>query len=373
MTRARDIADFGSVTARLDTVGGSSGALSNRNLIINGGMQVNQRGNSTGVTAEGYHGPDRFQFSESGRDQFQVSISQASDGPDGYSNSYKVQATTAESAIDASEYVLVRQVVEAQNLQHLKYGTSSAQQLTASFWVKSSIAATFGVFMYQYDGGRIIGSTYTINSANTWEYKTVTFAGDTGGTINDDNGNGQYLAFTLAAGSDARTTDNTSWSAYAGGKLGYGHTTAANAVMTTTNATWQITGVQLEVGDTATDFEHRTFDDERRRCQRYFEILYNDSESAANLAVFSATTAYGNMHFIEKRADPTMIMSAASTMRIRSGGANTNLTSIEFNGAVKSGNGRVSVSVASGLTTGHAGWLSRSGSGTAYIYADAEL
>ena len=256
--------------SRINEAGLNINQYGNRNLIINGAMQVSQRGDSTGVTAEGYHGPDRFQFSESGRDQLQVSISQASDGPDGYSNSYKVQATTAESAIDASEYVLVRQVVEAQNLQHLKYGTSSAQQLTASFWVKSSIAATFGVFMYQYDGGRIIGSTYTINSANTWEYKTVTFAGDTGGTINDDNGNGQYLAFTLAAGSDMRTTDNTSWSAYASGKLGYGHTTAANAVMTTTNATWQVTGVQLEVGDTATDFEHRTFADELHKCQRYY-------------------------------------------------------------------------------------------------------
>ena len=263
--------------SRINEAGLNVNQYGNRNLIINGAMQVSQRGDSTGVTAEGYHGPDRFQFSESGRDQLQISISQASDGPDGYSNSYKVQATTAESAIDASEYVLVRQVVEAQNLQHLKYGTSSAQQLTASFWVKSSIAATFGVFMYQYDGGRIIGSTYTINSANTWEYKTVTFAGDTGGTINDDNGNGQYLAFTLAAGSDMRTTDNTSWSAYASGKLGYGHTTAANAVMTTTNATWQVTGVQLEVGDTATDFEHRTFGDQLQICSRYFTSSFQNT------------------------------------------------------------------------------------------------
>ena len=273
MSKARELAELGAVY--------DSGALSNRNLLINGAMQVSQRGDSTGVTAEGYHGPDRFQFSESGRDQFQVSISQASDGPDGYSNSYKVQATTAESAIDASEYVLVRQVVEAQNLQHLKYGTSSAQQLTASFWVKSSIAATFGVFMYQYDGGRIIGSTYTINSANTWEYKTVTFAGDTGGTINDDNGNGQYLAFTLAAGSDMRTTDNTSWSAYAGGKLGYGHSTAANAVMTTTNATWQVTGVQLEVGTEATPFEHRSFGQELALCQRYYHAYSNAGQTDA--------------------------------------------------------------------------------------------
>jgi len=332
--------------SRINEAGLNVNQYGNRNIVINGAMQVNQRGNSTGVTAEGYHGPDRFQFSESGRDQFQVSISQASDGPDGYSNSYKVQATTAESAIDASEYVLVRQVVEAQNLQHLKYGTSSAQQLTASFWVKSSIAATFGVFMYQYDGGRIIGSTYTINSANTWEYKTVTFAGDTGGTINDDNGNGQYLAFTLAAGSDARTTDNTSWSAYAGGKLGYGHTTAANAVMTTTNATWQITGVQLEVGDTATDFEHRTFWDELQRCHRYFCRTYSygtatgtaTADGCVSGPVFAAIpySSPGNFRFpVEMRAAPTVqvysVVNANTTGKISSDGTDGN-AGTAFNG-----------------------------------------
>ena len=328
--------------SRIDEAGLNINQYGNRNLIINGAMQVSQRGDSTGVTAEGYHGPDRFQFSESGRDQLQVSISQASDGPDGYSNSYKVQATTAESAIDASEYVLVRQVVEAQNLQHLKYGTSSAQQLTASFWVKSSIAATFGVFMYQYDGGRIIGSTYTINSANTWEYKTVTFAGDTGGTINDDNGNGQYLAFTLAAGSDMRTTDNTSWSAYASGKLGYGHTTAANAVMTTTNATWQVTGVQLEVGDTATDFEHRTFADEVVKCQRYFNYVRH-AGTASNAGL---SNSYGNYYpQAPMRAVPTATAVGndpltAANFTAYPGGASV---SVIINAIFETENGNISV------------------------------
>ena len=248
----------------------SEGQLGNRNLLINGAMQVSQRGDSTSISTQGYYGPDRFNLGVNGRDQWVVTISTTSDAPDGYSNSYKLQTTTAETSITDTEYVMVRQIIEAQNLQHLNYGTSSAKQLTASFWVKSSIAATFGVFMYQYDGGRTIGSTYTINSANTWEYKTVTFAGDTGGTINDDNGNGQYLGFTLAAGSDLTTTDNTSWGAYTAGKLGYGHSTGANAVMTTTNATWQVTGVQLEVGSQATPFEHEPYSVTLAKCQRYY-------------------------------------------------------------------------------------------------------
>lgn len=248
----------------------SEGQLGNRNLLINGAMQVSQRGDSTGVSTQGYHGPDRFDLGVNGRDQWVVTISTTSDAPDGYSNSFKLQTTTAETSITDTEYVMVRQVIEAQNLQHLNYGTSSAKQLTASFWVKSSVAATFGVFMYQYDGNRTIGSTYTINSANTWEYKTVTFAGDTGGTINDDNGSGQYLAFTLAAGSDLTTTDNTSWGSYSAGKFGFGHSTAANAVMTTLNATWQVTGVQLEVGSQSTPFEHEPYETTLRKCQRYF-------------------------------------------------------------------------------------------------------
>jgi hypothetical protein len=370
--------------SRINEAGLNVNQYGNRNLIINGGMQVNQRGNSTGVTAEGYHGPDRFQFSESGRDQFQVSISQASDGPDGYSNSYKVQATTAESAIDASEYVLVRQVVEAQNLQHLKYGTSSAQQLTASFWVKSSIAATFGVFMYQYDGGRIIGSTYTINSANTWEYKTVTFAGDTGGTINDDNGNGQYLAFTLAAGSDARTTDNTSWSAYAGGKLGYGHTTAANAVMTTTNATWQITGVQLEVGDTATDFEHRTFADELIKCQRYYQKYAETGGFGSNAYLRygigqNQTTTVSEIFINSQtimRADPTLIYTGTpANYSLYARGAVIACTgvAIEISGHSNNQLFVLTATVASGLVAGEAVAFMNNNSSTAFLDFNAEL
>jgi len=300
MSKARGLADLGNVY--------DDGALSNRNLIINGAMQVAQRGNSTGVTATGYYGPDRFQLNESGRDQFQLSISQASDGPEGYSNSWKMETTTAETAVDSSEYVLCIQRMEGQNLQHLKYGTSGAQQLTASFWVKSSVAAVFGIYMYSGDGVRIIGSTYTINSANTWEYKTVTFVGDTGGTINNDNGDALYLGFVLAAGSGMRTTDNTSWGSYSSGKLAYGHTAAANAVMTTSGATWQLTGVQLEVGDTATPFEHRSYGDELARCQRYYEIV--GSAGTGDIAIggyANSSTFYETFQFkTEKRAAPTV-------------------------------------------------------------------
>ena len=288
----------------------SEGQLGNRNLLINGAMQVSQRGDSTSISTQGYYGPDRFNLGVNGRDQWVVTISTTSDAPDGYSNSYKLQTTTAETSITDTEYVMVRQIIEAQNLQHLNYGTSSAKQLTASFWVKSSIAATFGVFMYQYDGGRTIGSTYTINSANTWEYKTVTFAGDTGGTINDDNGQGQYLAFTIAAGSNLTTTDNTSWGAYTAGKLGYGHSTGANAVMTTTNATWQVTGVQLEVGPQSTPFEHEPYGETLSKCQRYYQLSHANGQGYVNA---NQHVGVRGTYRTEMRAAPTVTLTLNSS------------------------------------------------------------
>jgi hypothetical protein len=272
--------------------------LGRRNLVINGAMNVAQRGTSeTGVTSPGYYTCDRFEYNQSGRDEAIVTVSQTSDAPDGFTKSFKIETTTAETTIDSTEYFMARYRIEAQDLQHLKYGSSSAKQLTLSFWVKSSIAATYAAYLYSHDGIRIIGSTYTIDTASTWEYKTITFAGDTGGTINDDTGIGLDVAFVLAAGSDMITTDNTSWSAYAAGKLAYGHTTAANAVMTTANATWQITGVQLEVGDTATPFEHRSYGEELSLCERYYQKSYDTNYYAGDVTYDGAISqrTHGNV------------------------------------------------------------------------------
>ena len=247
-----------------------------RNLLINGAMQVAQRSTSaTNVSTAGYHACDRWNLIMNGRDEAVFTVSQHSSSiVDGFSNSFKVQTTTAESAIASDEYFIVRQLIEGENLQHLAYATSSAKTTTLSFYVKSSVAATFAVYIYKPNStARIIGGTYTINSADTWEYKTITFAGDTdsGATINGGNGAGFHIAFPLAVGSDWITTDNTSWADYANGKLAFGH--AGNAVVTTTNATWEITGVQFEVGSVATEFEYRSFAEEFQLCERYFQYV----------------------------------------------------------------------------------------------------
>ena len=263
-----------SKAAELAALIGSQTALSNRNLIINGAMQVAQRGtSSTSLHTSGYYTTDRFALVFGNEDELRVTMTQNSvtDLP-GFANSLKVQTTTAESAIAADETYYIINRYEGQNFQHLKYGTSNALSTTLSFYVKSSVTGTFAVAIYQTDGNDIIGSTYTINSADTWEKKEITFAGNTLAAIVDDNTNGIMIDWFLAAGSNFTSVDNTSWGGYESGKLAFGHGT--NAVATTTNATWEITGVQWELGEQATPFEHRSFGDELAMCQRYFQKSY---------------------------------------------------------------------------------------------------
>ena len=247
------------------------------NLIINGNMAVSQRGVSTSFAHDGTtntYTVDRFEFTMSNNHEtFDCTVAQDSDAPDGFSNCMKVTTGTEESSIASDEYVFLRQRIEGQNLQHLKYGTSAAVSTTVSFYVKSSVTGTFGITMYSADGSRNIGTTYTINSANTWEYKTLTFGGDVSGTINNDNGDALNVIWHLSSGSDFDSTDNTSWGAYSTGRWAYGH--AQDGVITTAGATFQITGVQLEVGSVANPvFQHESFAETLQKCQRYYQKSY---------------------------------------------------------------------------------------------------
>jgi len=284
MSKARELAELGAVY--------DSGALSNRNLLINGAMQVNQRGTQTvNASATTGYGPDRFRLNAGGGiDEFVGTIAQDSDVPSGsgFSNSLKITTTTAENAISAGEYIYLHQTIEAQNLQQLAYGTSSAKKVTLSFWVKSTITGTFAVGLYKPDStSQIHNKTYTINSASTWEYKTITYEANTlsGGAIANDNGAGIEVAWHLAVGSTYKGTDTSSgWANYAAATWGTGQGT--DAVITTTNATFQITGVQLELGTEATPFEHRSFGQELALCQRY----YQDND-ASTMGIGSAYAA----------------------------------------------------------------------------------
>ena len=237
-----------------------------RNLIINGAMTVAARGTS-GTTGNGYNSVDRFRMASTTTTSWALTQTQETDAPTGFSNSTKYSCTTAGATLPAGDWAAIQYTFEGQDLQHLSYGSASAQSVTLSFWVKSSATGTFGVSIYQPNDARIIGSTYTISAANTWEQKTITFAGDTTGVIDNVNTEGLRIYWFLAAGSSFTSTDNTSWKAYAGTDFAYGH--AVNLIDSTSD-NFYLTGVQLELGETATPFEHRSYGDELTRCQRYY-------------------------------------------------------------------------------------------------------
>jgi hypothetical protein len=284
----------------------------NRNLIINGAMQVAQRGTSaTSVTSTGYHSCDRFKFLYT--DAGTWTVSQSTDAPDGFANSFKVECTTAKGTLASNSRLLIIHHFEGQNLQQLKKGTSGAESLTLSFWVRTNKTGTYQVNLEDNDNIRIIGTTYTVSSADTWQKVTATFAGDTSGVLDNDNGDSFAIHFALVAGTDNSSgAVPTSWEAKSNTDRGAGLT--VNLADATSNY-WQITGVQLEVGETATPFEHRSYADELARCQRYFW----QPDGGAN-----GTGAYGGGANGRATLTFPVVMRTAPTLTYVSGGSTTN-------------------------------------------------
>jgi hypothetical protein len=252
-----------------------------KNMVINGAMQIAQRGTSaTGIdtdssATEAYRTLDRFLFG--GNDAGVWTMTQDSDSPVGFGSSMKLDCTTAKSSLDAGSYLYVLNRIEAQDLQQLGYGTSSPQAITLSFWVKSPKTGTHYAELYHGDSS---GSTkrknsyaYTVSSANTWEKKSMTFAGDTGvNAINNDNGYGLMLMWYLAAGSNltSGTNTNDNWQNTEANRTP-GQVNCADS----TSNNFHLTGVQLELGSTATEFEHRSYGEELALCQRYYQKTSN--------------------------------------------------------------------------------------------------
>jgi len=305
MTKAAELAKMGEVLTN-SQIGGR------RNIVINGAMQVAERRTSkTGITSGGFYTVDRFRFGTNGRDEGVYTNAQVSDAPSGFSSSFKVTTTTAESAIDADDLIWVEQRFEGQDIKQLKNGSSDAEKVTLSFYVKSSITGTFGVTLYKPENTfRIINATYTINSADTWEQKVITFDGDTsGGGIDNDNTEALRVVWHLASGSTYDSTNSTSWADYSTSNWAGGH--AQDGVITTTNATWQLTGVQLEVGEQATPFEHRSFGEELALCERYFQKHFGTTDGT-HYTVFPVNRWGANTGFTTiqlrkiMRAEPSM-------------------------------------------------------------------
>ena len=306
-----------SKAAELAALIGSGQAQGNRNLIINGAMSVAQRGTSS--TAASYKTVDRFFYSSANLDNHAFTqTQQAVTDLAGFTNSWRITTTTAESAIAADELVYVAQKIEAQNLQKLSYGTSSAKRVTLSFYVKSSVTGTFSTNLYQTDDSRIVNSEYTISSANTWERKEITYPADQTGVIDNNNGTGLYVTWILASGSNWKGNAATAWEVYSTNNWG-GAGTYTDAVITTVNSTWEITGVQLEIGDVATAFEVEDFGTTLEKCKRYCYVApqhlgYTTGTNSATLAPSGTIQFSPNM-----RAAPT----CTGTYTPQSGSAGT--------------------------------------------------
>jgi len=340
-----------------------------RNRIINGDMRIAQRGTAA-VTASGSFAVDRFLmiFATDGA----FSAQQDSSAPAGFINSLKVTATTADSTLTGTQQLSVAQRIEGTNIADFGFGTASAKTVTLSFWVRSSLTGTFGGSLRNNGGSRSYAFTYSISSADTWEQKYVTIAGDTSGTWLTDTGRGLEVNFGLGVGPD-RTGTAGSWA-----NANYATATGAVSVIGTLDATWQITGVQLEAGSVATPFERIDYGRQLIQCQRYY---YKTKATATNyvfgLGQVGTTTISG--HYIplpiSMRTAPTALEQSgtAADYKVNTAGSSTVCSAVPVFALVASPNMVVVDStVASGLTTGRAISL-LSNDANAFLAWSAEL
>ena len=243
-------------------------------IIINGDMQVAQRGTSTtGITTSGYYTVDRFAVTISALGTWTQTQDTTVPTAKGFTKSLKMDCTTADASPAAGDLVLLSYKVEAQDLQLLKYGTSSAEAFTLRFHVRSPKTGTHIVHIYQNDGARHISKAYTISSADTFQEVIINIPGDTGGTVNNDNACGMQIEFYLAAGSNSTSgTLATSWAGYAQANSAVGQVNCAD----NTANNFFITGLQMEVGEydstTIPPFQHELYGDNLARCQRYCQV-----------------------------------------------------------------------------------------------------
>ena len=293
------------IANNLTTDLGGAGGINFRNIIINGDMSIAQRGTSvSGITGSGFYTVDRYYLVNGIGTWTQ---SQSTDVPtgQGFATSLKMDCTTANASPAADGEIVLRQVFEGQMLQYLKKGTVNAKSLTLSFWIKATKTGTNFVELFDFDNTRQISKAYTINVSNTWEKKTLTFEGDTSGVLDNDNGASFGVQFSLGAGSNFTSgTLSTTWTSSTNADRFVGQVNHADS----TSNEWYITGIQLEAGTSASDFEFLPVDVNLARCQRYFQswgnflilVLYGQLADTGGLRAGQVNYVGGIM-----RAQPT--------------------------------------------------------------------
>ena len=364
MTKAAELAKMGEVLTN-SQIGGR------RNIVINGAMQVAQRGTSFSVS-DNIYTLDRFVTEFSGLGAF--TLTQSTDAPDGFGNSLKLDCTTADASPASGDIFQLFHKIEGQNLQQLKKGTSDAEKVTLSFFVKSNKTGNMQVNLRDANS-RIIGATYAISSANTWERKTITFDGDTSGSIANDNTTELTIEFPVGSGSNYTSgAVPTAWEASSDADRNAGSN--INIADNTANE-WYLTGVQLEVGSVATPFEHRSFGEELALCQRYYTVIADgavlNSTSFGIGTMYTSSTVYGVVEFpTEMRANPSVETTDISdSMVFYSNGAGDLLNEVAFGIATPNRVEFYNNSDVSG-TAGQAGFF-RLNSSSAKLAAKSEL
>jgi len=339
-------------------------------------MVIDQRNAGAAVTVNstGQAYPvDRF-FGTGQSSDGVFTLQQSSTVPAGFVNSIIATVTTADASIGATQNYLLRQRVEGYNIADLNWGTANAVTVTFSFWVRSSLTGTFGGTLHNGNGDRFYPYSYTISAANTWEQKTITIAGDTTGTWEKTNGIGLNVIWSLGTGSTL-LAPTSAWTATT-----YTGFTGQTNLIATNGATWQVTGVQLEAGTTASPFEYRQYGTELALCQRYcFQM--NTGDSGSNNVKFalgtnaSTTQSWTVVHFpVQLRTYPTLTVTSTASNYGVFQGSDIACSAVPFINSNSSPNvGQVIFTVASGLTANGCSMGQTNSNNTAYLRFNAEL
>jgi len=292
-----------SKAAELAALIGSQTALSHRNFVINGAMQIKQRAtSSSGISGSGYYVHDRHRISVGNTDG-RFTMSDSGITPDDFGNSLKLECTTADTSIAANEDFSLQHRFEGQNLQQLKKGTSGAEPITVSFYMKTNKAFTFMCELDDTDNNRFNGQQFT--TSTDWTRHILTFVGDTTGTLDNDNARSLMLSFWFHAGSNFTSGTYTANTWQSRASTDVNRAVGIGSFFDSTDNQINLTGIQMEIGETATPFEHRTVGDELKRCQRYFQLVGNNSYFAGN-AVGTASLAFGVPLSTPMRAEPSV-------------------------------------------------------------------
>lgn len=360
--------------SRIDEAGLNVTQYGNRNLIINGACNVDQR-NTTG-TANGAFGPDRHSQIYGSGTTSSIQQSSVSSGTTPYTLGFRnaVKVTNTATSTATAHYVQTEYRFEGIEINRMGWDfNSSSSYATVSFWVKSSVAGTYAFFLDDTSFTNRISFSYTL-AANTWTKVEKSIPGASIVSITDNTGKQLRIVFVQSYGSDYTTSGHTDgvWAASSATDYIKDQDHSWN---NTASATWEMTGLQFEAGDTATGFEHRSYGDELQRCRRYFEVNAENMEILGSPgAVYSSTAAYGPWQFqVEKRVNPTVgrWQGAGTDFRLRTNGNNFNCTTLNLTNSSTYAC-RWDANVASGLTGGQGIWLSTLNTPTQF-YADAEL